>query len=100
MLDRIITWVVSLHDDLSKVLISKGIVDFLSGNANASGLGSMVTEIETCTANMRGSLQIAKYECTARNTEYRSTLRGLSCCARSPASGLMTSNCSLLISLG
>ena len=56
VLDRIVTWVVSLHDDLGKGVIPNGIVNFLSGNADASGFGSMVTEIETCTANMRDSL--------------------------------------------
>lgn len=56
VLDRITTWVVSLHDDLGKGAIPNGIVDFLSGNADASGFGSMVAEIETCTANMRDSL--------------------------------------------
>lgn len=56
VLDRIITWVVNLHDDLGKGVIPSGIVDFLSGNADASGFGSMVTEIETCTANMRDAL--------------------------------------------
>lgn len=56
VLDRIITWVVSLHDDLGKGVIPSGIVDFLSGSADASGFGSMVADIETCTANLRDSL--------------------------------------------
>ena len=56
VLDRIITWVVSLHDDLGKGVIPNGIVDFLSGNADVSGLGAIVAEIEICTANMRESL--------------------------------------------
>ena len=46
----------NLHDDLGKGVIPNGIVDFLSGNADASGLGAMVTQIEICTTNVRESL--------------------------------------------
>ena len=56
VLDRITTWVVNLHDDLGKGTIPKGIVDFLSGNADASGLGLLVTDIDTCTASLQVSL--------------------------------------------
>ena len=71
----------------------------------------------------RGSLQIAKYECTVRhlgnssgnmrhwqplrsrystaqNTSYRSTRRGLVFLRAPSSTGLITSNCSRLMSLG
>ncbi len=69
VLDRIITWVVSLHDDLGKGVIPSGIVNFLSGNADANGFGSMVTNIEASTANMRDSLTKALAALGLKNEE-------------------------------
>lgn len=46
VLERLSAWVIKLHDDLGNGQIPKGIIAFLSGHADASGLGDAVTEIE------------------------------------------------------
>jgi very-short-patch-repair endonuclease len=56
VLRRITEWVVALHDDLGKGNIPEGIVTFLSGNADASGLGEMVVSIERCVADLSNEL--------------------------------------------
>lgn len=56
VLDRITNWVVNLHDDLGKGTIPKDIVNFLSGNADANGLGLMVADIESDTTSLQESL--------------------------------------------
>ena len=56
VLERISAWVVNLHDDLGKGTIPSGIVDFLAGHSDASGLGEMVVTIETSTISLQASL--------------------------------------------
>ncbi|MFS7197528.1 DUF3320 domain-containing protein [Rahnella inusitata] len=46
VLEHLSTWVIKLHDDLGNGQIPKGIIAFLSGHTDASGLGPSVTEIE------------------------------------------------------
>lgn len=50
VLDRITQWVVDLHDEVGKGQMPRGIVDFLSGHPDASGLGDLATSTE---ANVR-----------------------------------------------
>lgn len=56
VLDRLMIWVVDLHDDLGKGTIPAGIVDFLAGHSDASGLGDMVQVIEVLMADTKTSL--------------------------------------------
>ena len=56
VLDRLTAWVVSLHDDMGKGVIPAGIVDFLAGHVDASGLGDIASQIETLMADTKTSL--------------------------------------------
>lgn len=56
VLDRLMTWVVHLHDDLGKGTIPAGIVDFLAGHADASGLGDMVEVVECLMTDTKAGL--------------------------------------------
>lgn len=56
VLDRLMTWVVNLHDDLGKGTIPAGIVDFLAGHSDASGLGDVAQAIETLMADTKENL--------------------------------------------
>lgn len=56
VLERISAWVVNLHDDLGKGTIPSGIVDFLAGHSDASGLGEMVVAIEASIMSLQTSL--------------------------------------------
>lgn len=58
VLDRLMTWVVNLHDDLGKGTIPAGIVDFLAGHSDASGLGDMVEVIKALMADTQSSLTL------------------------------------------
>lgn len=57
VLDRITEWVVNLHDDLGNGTIPAGIIDFLSGNSDPSGLVSMVEQIEGSIVKMKATLE-------------------------------------------
>lgn len=57
VLDRITEWVVNLHDDLGNGTIPVGIVDFLSGNSDSSGLVGMVEKIEGSIDKMKATLE-------------------------------------------
>src|SRR3990167_1151292 len=46
VLERLSAWVIKLHDDLGNGQIPQGIIAFLSGHADASGLGDAVAGIE------------------------------------------------------
>ncbi|VFR96914.1 DNA helicase related protein [plant metagenome] len=46
VLDRISQWVIALHDEVGKGDMPQGIVDFLSGHQDASGLGEMAVATE------------------------------------------------------
>jgi very-short-patch-repair endonuclease len=56
VLDRLMTWVVNLHDDLGKGTIPAGIVDFLAGHSDASGLGDVAHAIEALMADTKADL--------------------------------------------
>ncbi|ALT77929.1 DUF3320 domain-containing protein [Paucibacter sp. KCTC 42545] len=56
VLDRLMSWVVSLHDDMGKGEIPAGIVDFLAGHADASGLGDVAQVIESLMADTKAGL--------------------------------------------
>jgi very-short-patch-repair endonuclease/DNA polymerase III delta prime subunit len=59
VLERITDWVMTLHDDLGSGEIPPGIIGFLSGNSDASGLGEMAGQIETSIAKMKAHLEAA-----------------------------------------
>ena len=44
VLQQLAAWVIALHDDLGKGNIPAGLVDFLSGHADASGMGDGIIE--------------------------------------------------------
>ncbi|MEA1605563.1 DUF3320 domain-containing protein [Pseudomonas spirodelae] len=46
VLERLSAWVIKLHDDLGNGQIPQGIIAFLAGHADASGLGDAVAGIE------------------------------------------------------
>lgn len=46
VLERLSAWVIKLHDDLGNGQIPQGIIAFLAGHTDASGLGDAVTGIE------------------------------------------------------
>lgn len=46
VLERLSSWVIKLHDDLGNGEIPKGIISFLAGHADATGLGDAVASIE------------------------------------------------------
>ncbi|MCY1507689.1 putative DNA helicase [compost metagenome] len=46
VLERLSSWVIKLHDDLGNGQIPQGIIAFLAGHADASGLGDTVVGIE------------------------------------------------------
>lgn len=46
VLEHLSAWVIKLHDDLGNGQIPQGIIAFLAGHTDASGLGDSVTEIE------------------------------------------------------
>lgn len=56
VLRRITDWVVQLHDDLGRGEIPAGIVTFLSGKADPSGLGQAVESIEGTVAQLAAHL--------------------------------------------
>lgn len=59
VLERITDWVMSLHDDLGRGEIPSGIIGFLSGNSDASGLGDLAVQIETSITQMKDHLETA-----------------------------------------
>ncbi|PKM31581.1 MAG: DUF3320 domain-containing protein [Gammaproteobacteria bacterium HGW-Gammaproteobacteria-11] len=59
VLERLSTWVIKLHDDLGNGQIPEGIIAFLSGHADASGLGAAVTGIEQHVVGLETALRNA-----------------------------------------
>lgn len=53
VLGRLSEWVFTLYDDLGKGSLPAGIVDFLSGHSDASGLGEAVTPIRDAIAKLQ-----------------------------------------------
>lgn len=53
VLQHLAGWVIKLHDDLGKGEIPAGLVDFLSGHADASGLGETIDSIQTGSARLQ-----------------------------------------------
>ncbi len=59
VLERLSIWVTRLHDDLGNGEIPPGIIAFLSGHADASGMGDTVTTIEQHIAGLDKALSRA-----------------------------------------
>lgn len=59
VLERITEWVMRLHDDLGRGEIPSGIIGFLSGNSDASGLGDLAGQIEASIIQMKTHLESA-----------------------------------------
>lgn len=59
VLERITDWVMTLHDELGRGEIPSGIIGFLSGNSDASGLGDLAGQIETSITQMKAHLETA-----------------------------------------
>ena len=56
VLSRLSEWVIALYDDLGKGELPSGIVDFLAGHPDASGLGEAIEPIEQEAEALRVSL--------------------------------------------
>lgn len=72
VLEHLSTWVIKLHDDLGNGQIPKGIIAFLSGHSDASGLGNFVAEIEQHISGLEKGLHSA-LEVTGMQTESTSS---------------------------
>ncbi|TDP80862.1 AAA domain-containing protein [Aquabacterium commune] len=59
VLERITEWVMQLHDDMGRGDIPDGILAFLSGNGDASGLGDQAGQIESSISQLKSSLEAA-----------------------------------------
>ncbi|UZE09846.1 DUF3320 domain-containing protein [Pseudomonas sp. B21-053] len=57
VLERVSAWVVQLYEDLGNGHVPQGIIAFLSGHTDASGLGETVSDIEGHLAGLDKSLQ-------------------------------------------
>lgn len=68
VLERLSNWVIKLHDDLGNGQIPEGILAFLSGHADASGLGAAVTGIEQHVVGLDAALRNA-LEVTGMHSE-------------------------------
>ena len=66
VLQHLAGWVIKLHDDCGKGNIPQGLLDFLSGHADASGLGDTISTIEEQLAGLQSQLadiaQILNYQ--------------------------------------
>ena len=56
VLERLSAWVIQLHDDLGRGELPPGIMDFLLGHADASGLGGATVTIEQHVSVLQGVL--------------------------------------------
>lgn len=56
VLDRLTSWVVNLHDDMGNGAIPVGILDFLAGHSDASGLGDAAQLIESLMTDTKDDL--------------------------------------------
>lgn len=68
VLERLSAWVVRLHDDLGNGQIPQGIIAFLAGHADASGLGDAVSGIEQHVAGLDKAL-LSALEVTGMQAE-------------------------------
>lgn len=59
VLERLSDWVIKLHDDLGNGQIPQGIIAFLAGHTDASGLGDAVTGIEQHVVGLDKALRSA-----------------------------------------
>lgn len=57
VLERLNTWVVTLHDEVGKGQMPQAIVDFLAGHADASGLGDMAAGTEDNVLKLKSALE-------------------------------------------
>jgi very-short-patch-repair endonuclease len=55
VLSRLSEWIFTLYDDLGRGAVPAGIVDFLAGHPDATGLGEAVVQIEKFIANLKDS---------------------------------------------
>lgn len=55
ILSKLSEWIFILYDDLGSGAIPAGIIDFLAGHPNATGLGESVVQIEKLIANLKDS---------------------------------------------
>jgi very-short-patch-repair endonuclease/DNA polymerase III delta prime subunit len=55
VLSRLSEWIFTLYDDLGSGAVPAGIVDFLAGHPDATGLGEAVVQIEKLIANLKDS---------------------------------------------
>lgn len=53
VLGRLSEWAIVLHDDLGKGQLPAGIVDFLAGHPDATGLGSSIETVRTAAEDLR-----------------------------------------------
>ncbi|MGK4339993.1 DUF3320 domain-containing protein [Ectopseudomonas oleovorans] len=68
VLERLSAWVIKLHDDLGNGQIPQGIIAFLAGHADASGLGDAVNAIEQHVAGLDKAL-LSALEVTGMQAE-------------------------------
>ncbi|MDR8016372.1 DUF3320 domain-containing protein [Ectopseudomonas guguanensis] len=68
VLERLSAWVIKLHDDLGNGQIPQGIIAFLAGHADASGLGDAVSAIEQHVAGLDKAL-LSALEVTGMQAE-------------------------------
>jgi len=59
VLDRISQWVIALHDEVGKGDMPQGIVDFLSGHQDASGLGEMAVATNANVRTLTSAVEAA-----------------------------------------
>jgi very-short-patch-repair endonuclease len=57
VLERLNAWVVALHDEVGKGQMPQGIVDFLAGHTDASGLGDMAVSTEDNVTKLKSALE-------------------------------------------
>jgi very-short-patch-repair endonuclease len=56
VLTKLSEWIFSLYDDLGRGVVPNGIIDFLSGHPDATGLGESVDHVEKTTALLKNVL--------------------------------------------
>lgn len=76
VLDRVSAWVVQLYEDLGNGHIPQGIVAFLAGHTDASGLGDAVSGIEAHLSDLDQAL-LASLDVIAMEGDITQTLRSL-----------------------
>lgn len=57
VLERLSVWIVALYDEVGRGQLPQGIVGFLAGHADASGLGDMASSIEASVLKLRTAVE-------------------------------------------